>query len=310
MPELMLFGYPLSMLFLYFCFYSCAGWCMETVYCSIMEKRFVPRGFLHGPLCPIYGVGVLLMILFFAPLQGNLVIFYVVSTVVMSAWEYFVGWFLEVTTHIKYWDYSMYRFNLKGRICLWVCLVWGLLSYVCIFWVHPPVAALFAQIPLLTRQIVAIVLASAVLADAIATIRELALMTKVLNTLETLSTELQHQVSLGKTELSDRLSDAKSLVSDKLHGAKDMVTDTFQDAKEAMATLLPDSVTDAGSKLKARYNDLVASAERYTRRLRNIYHPSTPKLDESIRQAISKQASRLAQARKDAKEAKRQGKKD
>lgn len=272
---------------------------METVYCSIMEKRFVPRGFLHGPLCPIYGVGVLLMILFFAPLQGNLVIFYVVSTVVMSAWEYFVGWFLEVTTHIKYWDYSMYRFNLKGRICLWVCLVWGLLSYVCIFWIHPPVAALFARIPLLTRQIVAIVLAAAVLTDTVFTIRELALMTKVLDKLQTLSGELQLQVSLGKLELTDRISDAK-----------DMVTDKFQDAKEAMATLLPDSITDAGSKLKARYNDLVASAERYSRRLRNIYHPSTPKLDESIRQAISKQASRLAQARKDAKAAKRQSKKD
>lgn len=294
MPEIMLFGYPLSILFLYFCFYSCAGWCMETVYCSILEKRFVPRGFLHGPLCPIYGVGVLLMILFFAPLKNNLIVFYVVSTVVMSAWEYCVGWFLEVTTHMKYWDYSMYRFNLKGRICLWVCLVWGLLSYVCIFWIHPPVAALFAQIPLLTRQIVAIVLAVAVLADAVLTIRELALMTKALNKLQSLSTELQLQVALGKMELSDRLSDAK-----------DMVTDKLQDAKEAMATLLPDSVTDAGSKLKSRYNDLVASAERYTRRLRNIYHPNTPKLDEHIRQDISVQATQLEEARKSAQAAKR-----
>lgn len=294
MPEIMVLGYPLSMLFLYFCFYSCAGWCMETVYCSILEKRFVPRGFLHGPLCPIYGVGVLLMILFFAPLKHNLVVFYLVSTVVMSAWEYFVGWFLEVTTHMKYWDYSMYRFNLKGRICLWVCLVWGLLSYVCIFWIHPPVAALFAQIPLPVRQAVAIVLALAVLADAVVTIRELALMTKVLDTLQNLSGELQLQVSLGKMELSDRIGQAKGMVTDKL-----------QDAKEAMATLLPESVTDAGSKLKSRYNDLVASAERYTRRLRNIYHPYTPKLDERVRQDIHKQSDQLAQARRDARAAKR-----
>lgn len=298
MTELMLFGYPLSTLFLYFCFYACAGWCMETVYCSIMEKRFVPRGFLHGPLCPIYGVGVLLMILFFAPFKNNLVIFYLVSTVVMSAWEYFVGWFLEVTTHIKYWDYSMYRFNLKGRICLWVCLVWGMLSYVCIFWIHPPVAALFDSIPLLTRQITAIVLAVAVLVDAIFTIRELALMTKVLGKLQVLSDELQLQVSLGKMELNDRISDAKGMVSDKL-----------QDAKEAMATILPDSVTEAGSKLKSRYNDLVASAERYSRRLRNIYHPHTPELDESVRQDIRAQGNRFLQARKAAKAAKRQSKK-
>lgn len=306
MPELTLLGYPLSTLFLYFCFYACAGWCMETVYCSILEKRFVPRGFLHGPLCPIYGVGVLLMVLFFAPFKHNLLVFYIVSTVVMSAWEYFVGWFLEVTTHIKYWDYSMYRFNLKGRICLWVCLVWGLLSYVCIFWIHPPVAALFDSIPFLTRQIVAIVLAVAVLVDAVFTIRELALMTKVLDKLQALSGELQLQVSLGKMELSDRISGAKDMVSDKLQDAKGMVTDTLQDAKEAMVTLLPDSVTDAGSKLKARYNDLVASAERYSRRLRNIYHPNTPKLDESVRQDIHTQANRFLQDHKAAKAAKRQ----
>ena len=298
MPEIMLLGYPLSTLFLYFCFYACAGWCMETIYCSIMEKRFVPRGFLHGPLCPIYGVGVLLMILFFEPFKDNLVVFYLVSTVVMSAWEYFVGWFLEVTTHMKYWDYSMYRFNLKGRICLWVCLVWGALSYVCIFWIHPPVAALFAGIPLLTRQIAAIVLAVAVLADAVVTIRELALMTKAINKLQSISGELQLQVALGKMELSDRISDVKDVVDHKL-----------QDAKEAMVTLLPDSVTDAGGKLKSRYNDLVASAERYSRRLRNIYHPNS-KLDESVRQDIRARADQFLQARKDAKEAKRAKKKD
>lgn len=298
MPEIMLLGYPLSTLFLYFCFYACAGWCMETIYCSIMERRFVPRGFLHGPLCPIYGVGVLLMILFFEPFKDNLVVFYLVSTVVMSAWEYFVGWFLEVTTHMKYWDYSMYRFNLKGRICLWVCLVWGALSYVCIFWIHPPVAALFAGIPLLTRQIAAIVLAVAVLADAVVTIRELALMTKAINKLQAISGELQLQVALGKMELSDRISDVKDVVDHKL-----------QDAKEAMVTLLPDSVTDAGGKLKSRYNDLVASAERYSRRLRNIYHPNS-KLDESVRQDIRARADQFLQARKEAKEAKRAKKKD
>lgn len=310
MPELTLLGYPLSTLFLYFCFYACAGWCMETVYCSILEKRFVPRGFLHGPLCPIYGVGVLLMILFFEPLKDNLVVFYLVSTVVMSAWEYFVGWFLETTTHMKYWDYSMYRFNLKGRICLWVCLVWGLLSYVCIFWIHPPVAALFDRLPLLTRQIAAIVLAAAVLADAVVTIRELALMTKALNKLQAISGQVQLQMALGKMELSDRISEAKDMVSDKLQDAKDKVTDTLQDAKETVVTLLPDSVTDAGSKLKARYNDLVASAERYSRRLRNVYHPRASKLDESVRQAISNYANQLSQARQKARDAKRQGKKD
>ena len=92
-------GFPLSNLFLYFVLYSFMGWVMETCYCSILERRLVPRGFLYGPVCPRYGGGVSLMILFFTPLKKNLVLFYIVAVVVMTSWEYFVGWMLEVTTH-------------------------------------------------------------------------------------------------------------------------------------------------------------------------------------------------------------------
>ena len=110
-----LMGFPLSNLFLYFILYSFLGWVMETCYCSIVERRLVARGFLYGPICPIYGGGVTLMILFFTPLKQNLALFYVVAVVVMTSWEYFVAWVLEVTTHVKYWDYSNFRLNLKGR---------------------------------------------------------------------------------------------------------------------------------------------------------------------------------------------------
>ncbi len=72
-------------------------------------------------------------------MKGNLVLFYVTAVVVMTSWEYFVGWFLETTTHMKYWDYSHSKFNIKGRVCLWVALTWGVLSYVVIFWIHPAV---------------------------------------------------------------------------------------------------------------------------------------------------------------------------
>ena len=140
-------GHSIQELFLYFLFYSFLGWLMETCYCSLHERRLVPRGFLYGPICPIYGCGVLLMILFFTPLKGNLLLFYVVAVIVMTSWEYFVAWLLEVTTHVKYWDYSNSRFNLKGRVCLWVALVWGVLSYVVIFWIHPAVERLYLRIP-------------------------------------------------------------------------------------------------------------------------------------------------------------------
>ena len=65
MNEPLFFGVPISLAFLYFIIYSVLGWCMETIYCSVAERRLVPRGFLYGPLCPIYGVGVLMMICWF-----------------------------------------------------------------------------------------------------------------------------------------------------------------------------------------------------------------------------------------------------
>ena len=127
--EPVIFGLPLSVAFLYFIVYSVLGWCMETVFCSWRQGHFVPRGFLYGPLCPIYGVGVLMMICWFQPLMDWPIIFYVAATVGMTSWEYFVGWFLEATTHVKYWDYSDHRFNIKGRVCLTIALTWGVLSY-------------------------------------------------------------------------------------------------------------------------------------------------------------------------------------
>lgn len=314
MPEPMLLGHSFSTLILYFIVYSFAGWLMETTYCSILERRLVPRGFLHGPLCPIYGVGVLLMILFFEPLAGNLFVFYAVSTITMSAWEYFVGWFLETTTHMKYWDYSMYKFNLKGRICLWVCLVWGALSYVCIFWLHPPVAHAIARIPTLARQILSLVLFAAVVADAITTIRELALMKKALKKLQAAGGELQLQMALGRAELSDKLQDWKESAEERLGDLKEDLTD----AREAFAAVVQSSREPGGDEshklgdsIKEKYADLVANAEKRSRRFRSKYsHLSAPKVEKDLDKAIREIIHQRTQQVLEEKRAKRKAKKE
>lgn len=227
-------GFPLSNLFLYFILYSCLGWVMETCYCSILEHRLVPRGFLYGPICPIYGGGVTLMILFFTPLKKNLVLFYAVAVVVMTSWEYFVGWVLEVTTHVKYWDYSQYRFNLKGRVCLWVALTWGILSYIVIFFIHPPIQSLVAQLPVWLEFMLCGAFLALLLVDATFTIRNLVLVAMHVESVAQLGQELQLQLALGKAELGGRLE-------------------------------------DSASALRERYRDQVAQLEKYSRRFRNAY---------------------------------------
>ena len=227
-------GFPISNLFLYFILYSFLGWVMETCYCSIAERRLVARGFLYGPICPIYGGGVVLMILFFTPLKKNLLLFYVVAVVVMTSWEYFVGWILEVTTHVKYWDYSHFRFNIKGRVCLWVALTWGILSYIVIFFIHPPIQELVESLPIWLEFMLCGAFLALLAVDATATIRNLVLLALHVESVTQLGQELQLQAALGKAELSDRLG-------------------------------------DGAAALRQRYSEQVAQLERVSRRFRNIY---------------------------------------
>lgn len=231
---MIIMGFPLSQLFLYFILYSFMGWVMETCYCSTLEHRLVARGFLYGPICPIYGGGVTLMILFFTPLKGNLVLFYVTAVVVMTSWEYLVGWFLEMTTHVKYWDYSQYRFNLKGRVCLWVALTWGVLSYLVIFFIHPPIQSLCENLPVWLEFMLCGAFLALLSVDAVLTIRHLALVSKLVVGVTKLGQELQLQAALGKAELSDRLE-------------------------------------DSAASLRQRYSDQVAQLEKYSRRFRHVY---------------------------------------
>lgn len=257
MGEPVFFGLPISLAFLYFIVYSVLGWCMETIYCSTLERRFVPRGFLYGPLCPIYGVGVLMMICWFQPLMDKPVLFYLTATVCMSAWEYLVGWFLETTTHIKYWDYSMYCFNLHGRICLWVCLTWGVLSFLVLYFIHPRVAGLLAKIPYLAVYVLDGFFLGVLASDAGATIYQLARTSQMLSRMQKVGDELRLQAHLGKAELTDMLAEAKESFAGRLDD------------------LLPDQLDDAGRALKERYDELMLRTEMMSRRFRSRYSGMT-----------------------------------
>lgn len=270
MSEPLIFGVPLTQMFLYFVWYSFLGWCMESTYCSIMEKHLINRGFLHLPLCPIYGAGVLIMVNFFTPFTGNPLLFYVMATVVMSAWEYFVGWLLEVTTHMKYRDYSHRRFNLKGRICLGNCLWWGVASYFVIYWIHPATIRLLGTLPVLARQITAYVLAAAVIADTVITIRDLALISKAHAKAE----EARVQLELGKKELQEQLDARKDALTQSLEAKKENLQQSLETRKDDLQESLENRAERAKARLAAleeRRSQMLAAADKHSRRFVRHY---------------------------------------
>ncbi len=118
----------LHTIFLIFIVYSFLGWCLEVIFHIYTDKKLINRGFLHGPICPIYGTGSVLMILFLTPLQDNIFYLFVGGFIVATILEYITGYVLEIAFDTKWWDYTNEKFNLKGYVCLRFSIMWGAAS--------------------------------------------------------------------------------------------------------------------------------------------------------------------------------------
>lgn len=110
---------------LFFYIYSVLGWVFETTYVSVKKRKFVNRGFLKGPVVPIYGSGALMMLIVTLPVKGNIVLEFLFGMLGATLLEYMVGAVMESIYKVKYWDYSNQKFNLNGYICLSSSLAWG-----------------------------------------------------------------------------------------------------------------------------------------------------------------------------------------
>lgn len=131
---------------LYFTIYSFLGWLAETIYCSIPAGKFVYRGFLNGPFCPIYGFGALLVIFLLEPFSGNLLLLFLAGVIVTSTLEYITSFVLEYIFHMTWWDYSKKKFNINGRVCLLNSTLFGILSVIAVDFLHPGVKGLVARL--------------------------------------------------------------------------------------------------------------------------------------------------------------------
>lgn len=133
-------------IFLLFILYSFLGWFCEVLYCSIYQRKFVNRGFLYGPICPIYGVGAIVIFSLLSSLADNLVILFISSMVLTSIIEYFTSWVMEKLFDTKWWDYSNYKFNINGRVCLLNSTLFGIMGIVAVRFVHPFVLSILYSI--------------------------------------------------------------------------------------------------------------------------------------------------------------------
>ena len=124
-------------MFLLFMIYSCIGWILEVVGKLIENKRFINRGFLIGPYCPIYGFGVLIMISFLENYTHNVILLFVLSMFICMMLEYVTSYIMEKLFNARWWDYTRYKFNINGRICLETSIPFGLGGLLVMYVINP-----------------------------------------------------------------------------------------------------------------------------------------------------------------------------
>ena len=162
--------YPFVESYLMFFIYSFTGWVIEVIYYGLTEGKFINRGFLAGPLCPVYGLGFYAAIWIFEPLNDSFFIIFFGMATACTLVELIAGVILYHTFHMRWWDYSDYKFNFRGYICLRFYVYWGIAASLGIYVLHPAVKWLIAHINYPVKIGILILFTVALVADLVTTI--------------------------------------------------------------------------------------------------------------------------------------------
>lgn len=131
-----MYHYSLLQWMLFFYIYCFFGWIIESIYVSVCTGNWVNRGFMRGPVIPIYGTGAVIILFAVIPFRTSPILVFILGTIAASVLEFVTGFVMERIYNVRYWDYSDKPFNLCGYICLFNSLCWGVLSILLIYLVH------------------------------------------------------------------------------------------------------------------------------------------------------------------------------
>ena len=226
--------YSVYQLLWLFLIYSFLGWCVEVSFVAVTSGRVVNRGFLNGPVCPIYGVGMLGALLLLEPVSGNLLLLFLLGMLLCTLVELIGGWVLERTFHTRWWDYSDEPFNLGGYICLRFSIMWGLAVTFAVRLIHPLIFAMVNWIPMLPGGILLGLLYGLFTADFVLTLITVIGLRKQLGELERVGKALH---AMGDT-ISDRVGNSALAADAKLESAKQAGQERVAEGKEKLESAM------------------------------------------------------------------------
>lgn len=175
----------------YFFIYAFLGWCLEVTYVAVETGKYVNRGFLSGPICPVYGVGIVFVLKLLEPFGGNLFLMFMGSVIVTSAVEFVTGFLLEKAFHQRWWDYSNKPFNIRGYVCLSFSLAWGIACLIVVDRIHPIIISFVDLLPSKIKWILMPIFAAAFAIDLAAAVKSALNLNKELEIIDELSSKIK-----------------------------------------------------------------------------------------------------------------------
>ncbi|MDO4312683.1 MAG: hypothetical protein Q4C52_06340 [Eubacteriales bacterium] len=235
----------------FFFIYGVLGWCVEVAYAAVKTGQFVNRGFLNGPICPIYGVGVVSVIYCLSEVRGNLIMLYLASVVLVTVIEGLTGFVMDRLFHHKWWDYSNQPLNIGGYVCLIFSLIWGVFCVFIMKVFQPMVNGLVVHIPFGIGLVILVVCSVGMIADLYVTAAAILKLNKKLESMEKIAVELR--------ELSDKMGE----------NIYENVKDGLE--KEEKLRSKVENVKEAGREFREEY---------YTERKEELYGEMLARKDE------------------------------
>lgn len=252
---------------LYFFFYSAVGWAFESAYCSMGERKLINRGFLTGPMCPIYGTGTLVMeVLLYNPFRDNPIAIFFLGMLLCDIVEYLTSFIMEKLFNARWWDYKDELLNIKGRICLKHTIIWGMGSLAFVKIVHPRIEVLFGNLSDKTIKITVIAILAVFVVDVIfAVIKALdirKLRAKLIELKETITSNTSEIISAVDEKYTsikllaegkyDKFAVAVSAKFDEISNTLDKGNDIINDKRDEIILQAYLKIQQAEEKIKWR----------------------------------------------------------
>jgi len=257
----------------FFVIYSIIGWISEVIFAAVKYRELVNRGFLNGPYCPIYGFGMLFVILSLSSFTDNVLILFLASALLTTALEAVVGVVLNKLFNKTWWDYSSEPFNIKGYVCIRASLTWGLCCVIAIKFVHPYIAKMVNIIPEPYSYIIIIVLTAFIILDLVSTVavvknfdKHLIHIEELAANIKEMSNELAMTIAGNAIEIIETGEEIKEAIEDK----KNQIILTAKKRKESF------------TEITKKYENLITQKGKYTRLIKAFPDLKTGKYTESL----------------------------